>query len=305
MESMTVQHIYESISSLAEDVKAIRCEMEENFVIAQLEHLCYELKCSIIDADLKIPEVSIFSKYLRRLTKAGDIMYVSSLLRQCWRYAYPQSLLDAPVKDLSAEALVDMALSKYSGNTSNCTADTFNEKYYPQYAKWAVRVESMRKENKIDLSLHHMLLNDLFIIIDEVGRAQSVFITPDFLSYRAISSPLSQAQLSSVFDTLVSLGCTRVHDKNAFLASFTNAVQARQSQVCWLATNPKNGTVNYAKLYALFQVLKVQLSESAKSIIAETFVSADGSALKPSSIKARENTKELQSFKSNLLGAID
>lgn len=305
MGDISTQQLFASISSINAEIKAMRCEMAENFVVAQLEHLCYELKCSIIDADMKIPEALIFRKYLCQLTNAGDILYVSSLLRQCWRYAHPQSLLDAPVKDLPTEALVNMSLSKYSGNDSNCTAKSFNEKYIPQYGIWVAGVIKKETEKEIDLSLHRMLLDDLLNIIKEVGRKHSVIISAGFLSSQAIYSPLSQAQLTSVFETLVSIGCTRLQDKDAFLASFTNVVQARQSQVCWLATNPKNGAVNYAKLYVLFQALQVQLSESTKSIIAEIFVAADGSAIKSSSIKARVDTAELKSFKSQLAGAIE
>lgn len=296
MEDVVIQNLYQRITSLETEVKAPRDNATGDIVLAQLERLCYELKCSIIDANLKTPEVLVFRRYLTQLANGSDVMYVASLLRQCWRYANPQSLLDAPLKPLPQEDLLDKALSKYSGNKSNCTADSFNENFYAIYARLAAK--------ECDLLFHRHFLRELYAIIADVGFKYSIAITQEFTSCRAIISPMSQAQLTNVFDVLVSDGCTRSQDKGAFLSSFDSAVQARQSQVCWLATNPKNGTVNYAKLYVLFQVLKVELSESAKSIVAETFVAADGSALKPSSIKSRESTADLQTFRRKLNDAI-
>lgn len=296
MEDISIRNLYSKIDALASEVKFLRGQTGGNIVLARIEQLCHELKCSIIDVNLKAPDVIVFRRYLWQLTNGGEIMYAASLLRQCWRHAFPQSLLDAPVKPLPQENLLDMALSRYPGDKSDCSAEDFNEKYHSLHAKLAAK--------NCDLSFHRDILKELHSIIAEVGFVHSIAITPDFLSYRAIISPMSQAQLASVFDVLVSESCTRLQDKEAFLASFDSAIQARQSQVCWLATNPKNKTINYAKLYVLFQILQVELSESAKSVIAETFVAADGSALKPFSIKSRESTAELQAFRDKLANAL-
>lgn len=296
MEDIVIQDLYQRINSMESSVKAIRDEIADNVVVGRLECLCYELKCSIIDVNLKAPDVFVFRRYLCQLTNGGEIMYVASLLRQCWRYAHPQSLLDASVKPLPQENLMDMALSRYSGDRSDCSAEGFNEKYHSLHTRLAAK--------NCDLSFHRDILKELHSIIAEVGFVHSIAITPDFISNRAIISPMSQAQLASVFDVLVSEGCTRCQDKNSFLASFKSSILARQSQVCWLAINPKNKTINYAKLYVLFQILQVELSESAKSVIAETFVAADGSTLKPSSIKSRESTAELMTFRDKLANAL-
>lgn len=296
MEDVTIQNLYSKIEKLNTEMKILRDETAQNFVLARLERLCYELKCSIVVADLKTPEVQVFDRYLQQLSNSCDIIYVTYLLRQCWRYANPQALVDAPLKTLPQEELLHMALSKYSDNGSECSADTFNEECHSLLVKRAAK--------KCDLSFHNEVLKKINSTLVEVGKKHSISISPDFLSYRAIISPLSQAQLYAVFDVLVSEGCTRSQDKKSFLASFNSSIQARQSQVCWLATNPKNRTTNYAKLFVLFQVLQVELSESAKSVIAETFVAPDGSALNASSIKAREESHELISFRQSLEEAI-
>lgn len=279
--------VHEKISELTNRIARLEqsiSDQKEEASISSLEQWVFQLKCSIIDVSLKVPETTTFARHINTLGSDGAIRYIIGLLRQCWQYANPGSLLSNPIKDLEQEDLLDKALSKYT------SADCSDEDIVAQIDRNPSAAIIRYAQDKNDRSIYRGILDTLWKLCSPLCGKFGLHLTKDFLLRSVLLTTFSTSQLTDVFNLLVEYKYVVAEDLQDFISIFSCSITAREKPVRWMAKSVKNGECNYAALYVVFSSLGFKMTEAERKVIADVFIRPDGCALKYDSIKKRNDS---------------
>lgn len=312
------------VTDIAKNVvkNVVEKDVMQVLYVLKLEDLCYKLKRAIIDKECMLPEKISIERYLHRLMKVDDIIYIMNLLHECWLYAYPAFHFDCQPKDsMSQEDMLDKALNKFKhielsddegGNKSNDVKVSdydfvknevdkhgIGASHIINYNKF-VSLPKERKEECLDY------LDSLWNIAKVVCDKKKIKIGTGFIVNYFLITPLTPNQIKAVFNAVSQKGCMNGDNdtESTFLAMFNQTTNAVEKKIIWLETT-KSKAPNYAMIYTMFETMGVNMTEFDKIIICRFIRTTEGD-IKTEQLKTRKSnqSKQLEDFECMIKDAV-
>lgn len=279
--------------------------MSETY-INKLETLCYELRNSIVDFNLKLPFITTFERYFNLWCKEEkteeekknhtEILYIISLLQEIRMLVYPDTIFDSKIdSDIPDELLLEKGFPSVGSKLSEkkhwgiihthhyLNLRAFKDKpYYQKYYK------------------------NLFNVIAPILQRIEITLNPDFSITTKINidKKWTSEDLGKLYDKLEKNGYIEKGEKikNSFLSLFNAWIWNEFTPIKWmditLKSNEKRPRTNYSSLYYLFEELGCKLEGSEnKKLIARAFTDIDGELIDYNALKKRKETEKTRELK--------
>ena len=270
----------------------VKTQIQNEIYVLRAEELCYALRDAIIDFTLKYPSHSTFERYLGLITDEGDLKYIIKLLHECWIFANPYYLFNGDPKDLSAEEMIERALSRYS-NGFDYLKEAFtpgiNHLWIEHYNNY---VKSPEKGHA-----YEDYLKELFRLTENICQARDIKLREGFVIDNDLGCNISYSEQDRVYDMAVEnkLFDDTKDNRHTFFSLFPTSPEEPRGQIRWMVKNEKKEGPSYASLYVFLESIGVNMhSRLEKEVICKNFLNYKGEPIEVDKLKYREPNHKLQ-----------
>lgn len=280
--------------ALEERLSQIERSFMEQHYLNKVERLCDNLKAAILRHTLFYPDIVEFEQALSMLTSAKSVSFIMERLRRIKMLTDPGLMFDKQIrKTASDEEILDACLSNYSEDKTISIKSLDKNELTPLLNRHFIEMkmdygsyfaELVRISQKIALN-HRLSIDGNFAVIQTLFHTQ-----------------YSSEKVEAVFDVIVKKNYIvgGVEEKATFLSMFDCSIVTAEKKINIIKTG-KNKKPTVSWLYVLFTMLleKESLTLDEKMKISAFFLAND-EPIEATSIKPREGSNELETFKTAL-----
>lgn len=279
--------------------------MSETY-IDKLETLCYELRNSIVDFNLKLPFIITFERYFnlwyteentkKEKKNHSEILYIINLLQEIRTLVYPDTIFDSKVdSETSDGSFLEKGLNSIGSKLSE------KNDWGIIHTHHYINLQAFK-----DKSYYHKYYKNLFNAIAPILQRNEITLNLDFsITTKIIIDNIWKPEhLGVLYDKLEQNGYIEKGDKikRSFLSLFNAWIWNEFTPIKWQDITSKSNEnrphTNYSSLYYLFEELGCKLEGSEnKKLIARAFTDIDGELIDYTVLKKRKESEKIIELK--------